>query len=215
MQFPLSISSFIDAVPIKRITFSLADDAAMSRTRGGDVIRHRRGARLWGGEFEIDIDHHDVQAGADALLARLQEPDASFLLYDLRKPYPVSDPTGSIAGSTVRISGLSSDGWRVAIKGLPAGYVLTRGDAIAFTYGTNPVRRAYHRLVAGGVADAQGNIGGAGLEVVPAIRPGAQVEAVLTLARPTLKARLLEADYGSGKAIISEGGTARWVQSLR
>lgn len=213
MQFPLPLSDFVDALPLKRVTFRLADEAGVSRTRGGDVIRHRRGARLWGGELEIDIDHHDAQAGAEALLARLEEPDASFLLYDIRKPMPVSDPAGAVASSPVKIAGLSADGWSLSLSGLPAGFQITCGDLLSFTYGTSPLRYALHRATIPASANSQGATGA--FDVVPPIRPGAVVGAGVKLVKPVLKARLVEADYGKGKATISDGGRARWVQSLR
>lgn len=213
MQFPLPLEQFAEAIPVAKLTFRLADPKSMSRTGGGDVIQHRRGARLWGGELQIDLDDHDAHAQTEALLARLEEPDASLLIYDLRKPYPASDPTGSVASSAVKIASLGADGWSLALTGLPAGYTLTRGDLLAFQYGANPIRYAYHRLVTGAVASGTGVT--PSFEVVPAIRPGAAIDAAVSLVKPPLKARLIEADYGEGQAFISPGGKARWVQSLR
>lgn len=213
MQFPLSLADFLDGIPIKEVTFRLADPASVSRTRGGDVIRHRNGARLWGGEIKLDLAPHQEAAAAEALLARLEETDASFLLYDVRKPTPISDPSGTVSGSAVKIAALAAGGRGLSLKGLPLSYAISRGDLLSFTYGSNPTRHALHRVVTGGAAGASGQT--PTLEVIPAIRAGAVVDATVTLVRPVCKARLVEADYGAGGAVITPGGSLRWTQTLR
>lgn len=213
LSFPLGLADFIDAIPVHQITWKLADPVTLSRTGGGDVIRHRRGARLWGGEIVIDMDHHAVHAATEALMARLEDTDASFLLYDKRKPAPLADPAGVVAASNVTISAVSGDRRAIALTGLPVGYRISRGDMLSYTYGSSPLRYGLHRAVTTANADATGKIGS--LEVMPPIRSGSGTGAAVTLVKPRLKARLIEADYGEGRAAITPGGSLRWVQTLR
>ena len=214
LSFPLSLAEFFDTLPVARVTFRLPRSDTFSETGGGELIAHRLGVRLWAGEIALGRDYHRVWAAIEARLALLEEPGASFLIRDPRLPGPIADPGGAILGaSTVRISSLWGDNRQLALKGLPPGYVISRGDLMGFTYGTNPVRYAYHRVVSGDAADGFGMTGA--IEVTPFIRPGAAVNADVTLVAPVLKARVTGADYGASRAAIGEGGTFQWSQTLR
>ena len=129
-------------------------------------------------------------------------------------PGPIADRDHSLLGAAVpKIATLDSNNREMTVKGLPAGYVISQGDLLGFTYGTSPIRYAFHRVVTGGIANGLGIT--PDIEVIPFIRPGAQVNAVLTLGDPVLKAKLTNAEYGNSRSIISEGGSMSWTQTLR
>lgn len=213
LSFPLSLAEFFDTLPVRTSSFSLADASSTSVTGGGEVIKHNLGARLWQGEAVIDKDYHHLIAAIEARLSLLEGAGASFLIYDRRKPNPLNDPDGTLTGSAIIIDEVSGDFRELRLSGLPANYELAAGDLLAFTYGSNPSRYALHRVVSGVQA------WGGGLtplfEVVPPIRDGAQVGAAVTLNKPVCKARLIEGEYGKGRSTITEGGTIRWMQTLR
>lgn len=214
IEWPLPPSEFLDLLPIKNV--SSRPGRAVTSTESGDgaVIYHQRGARLWQGSITLDIDAHDFWASVDATLSMLEEPSASFLFRDPRAQGPIADPRKLILGAASPvIAGLSEDAHHLKLSGLPSGYVLSRGDLLGFTYGTNPTRYAYHRIFTGGAANGAGVA--SDLVVVPKIRPGAQLGAAVTLGSPVLKARLKEAQYGASRAKVSDGGSFDWVQTLR
>ena len=82
------------------------------------------------------------------------------------------------------------------MAGLPAWYVLTRGDYLAFDYGS-PSRRALHKVVSLTVQASAGGVTPV-FEVTPLIRPGALVGAVVTLVRASCKARIMPGSVSKG-----------------
>lgn len=214
LSWPLPLDDFFDTLPIQRVTFQLANAATTSETGNGEIISHRRGARLWGGKIVLDKDYHSVWAAIEARLSLLEEPGASLLLWDVRLPGPIADRDHSLLGAALpKIGSLNSNNRELTLKGLPTGYALSQGDLIGFTYGSNPIRYACHRVVTGGIANAFGVT--PEIELTPFIRPGAQVDAAVTLGDPVLKAKITSAEYGNSRSIISEGGTINWTQTLR
>lgn len=214
LSFPLSTAQFFDLLPIRAFRMKPADNRTSSETGGGEFISAGRGQRLWQGEVTLDLDIHAQIAGLDAKLSLLEEAGASFLMYDPRKPYPSADPDGSIlSGSSPVIAELENNNQQMRISSLPGGYVITPGDLVGWTYGSNPVRYALHRVVVGGTADGSGLT--PKLQVTPFIAPGAQLNAAVTLIRPPIKARLPQADYGAGRSVISEGGSFQFIQTRR
>ena len=214
LSWPLSRAQLFDLLPVKSVRFRLPGALSTSRTGGGEIIVHGLGARLWQGEIALDMADHANWASIDARLALLEEPGASFLLCDPRLTGPISDPGGAILGAAQpKIAALNANNRELTLKNLPADYLVSQGDVLGFSYGTNPTRLAYHRVVTGGVAGGGGTT--PSIEVTPFLRPGAAVDAAVSLVQPTLKAVLVKADYGASRATLSEGGTISWMQTLR
>ena len=214
LSWPLAVDQFFDMLPIKRVTFKLGRSSTFSETGGGELIDHKIGARLWQGEIQLDKDFHRVWAAIEARLALLEEPGASLLVRDIRLPGPIADPDGSLLGANaVKINTLDANNREFSLKGLPDGYVISQGDLLGFSYGSNPVRHAFHRVVTGAVAA----IGGVTplIEVTPFIRQGVKTLAPVTLVAPVCKAKIVTAEYGASRATISQGGTLSWMQTLR
>jgi hypothetical protein len=99
----------------------------------------------------------------------------------------------------------------MTISALPANYVLSIGDYVAFNYGT---RRALHRLVSAATASAGGLT--PVFEVTPAIRTGAAVSTAVTLIRPSCKAVLLPGSVSRGvsRQLITRDASFRFRQTL-
>lgn len=214
LSWPLSLADFFEGLPVRQVSFFPSGAKSVSVTQGGDVISHKLGARLWQGEVSLGLDYHHLIAAFEARLSLLEEPGASLLIYDRRKPNPVSDTNGVLlAGFTPEIYSVAANGEELALSNLPAGFVITGGDLLGFQYGAGPVRFALHRVVSGATAN------GAGItpefQVTPRLQPGAAPGLAVSLNKPVCKAKVLEAEYGSGAAAISQGGTFHWLQTLR
>lgn len=214
LSWPLPAQEFFDDLPIAEISFTLGRASEFSETGGGEVIDHQLGARLWQGRIKLDKESHAYWAALEARLALLEEPGASLLLYDTRLPGPIAHPDlAPGALDNVQIGTVEDNNREISLVGLPQGYQVSRGDVLGFTYGANPIRYAYHRVVTGAVADA-GGVAGL-IELTPFLRPGALSGLAVTLQSPVLKAKIQEAAYGTSRAIISEGGMFTWTQTLR
>lgn len=214
LSFPLPLTEFFDMVPVRRVTFRPDVAVTFSETGGGEVIAHQMGTRLWGGEIVLGQRYHQHLAAIEARIALLEQAAGSLFLSDPRLPGPIADPGASILGqASVEIAALDSNNREMSLRGLPPGYVISTGDLLSFTYGSNPVRHAFHRVVTGGAANGAGTTGM--IEIIPWLRPGAAIGARVELARPFLKAKLVSAEYGAGRATISSGGKIAWRQTLR
>ena len=214
LTYPLSLSDFLADLPVSHVTFRLDKAETVSRTGGGEIIKHKLGARLWTGEIVFDQDYHRELAAIEAKIALLEGAGASFMIHDTRHTGPRADPTGTVLGAAaVKLAAVTVEGAELSLKGLPAAYTLSAGDYLGFEYAALPIRYALHRIVVGATADAGGTT--PLMQVVPTLRPGFAVDATVTLVRPTCKARLLEADYGSGRSVISGRGQLSWTQTLR
>jgi hypothetical protein len=217
LTYPLSIATFADILLVRRSTFHLPEQVQMDRTAGGEQLTADMGERLWQGEIELGTLLRTETGRIEVLVDLLRPAGRSFMLYDHRRAYPLLDPTGSILGaSTPTILALGGDPRELSLAGLPAGYTLSAGDYLAFSYGTTPVRFALHRVVPQTVV-ANGSGQTAVFEVTPAIRPGAAAGAAVTLKKPACKAVLIAGSTvaATGRQALTEGLGFEWVQSLR
>lgn len=215
ITFPIARASFFARLPLANITFDVPENNSFSRTKGGDILTADNGARLWQGEITLGQITRSELATVRPMLTLLRGAGTSFLMNDPTRPYPQSDPTGSLlAGASPVISGLPN-ARELSISGLPSGYVLSPDDMLGFSYASSPMRRALHQVVTGGTAGTGGNL--SMIEVTPPIRPGAAVGAAITLIRPVCKAVIVPGSYQPGrtKAFLTEGISFRFCQTLR
>lgn len=213
MPFPLSQAAFFDGLPVADSAFFLPAFVNISRTRGGAIRTATLGERLWTGRLSIPVRRHADAAAIEAKLSVLSEAGRSFFAHPLPITGPIADPTGAgLVGFSPVIYALQEGGREMRVSGLPAGYVLTAGDMIGWTYGSNPTRYAVHRLVRGAIAS------GAGItplfEVTPAIRPGAVTGAAVALVKPPLKAVLIPGQPALARLDVTSGLTLEFIQTL-
>ena len=215
LSFPLDLDTFLRNAQVSEMSFSPQASVEISRTAGGDVLRADVGSTLWRGSVALKRRKHVDMAEIEVLLSVLDRPGASFLAYDARYPYPRYDFGGvTLGASTVQILALDADQLRMSLKGLPAGYVLTRGQKLSFQYGSSPVRYALHQMVDEVTADGSGET--ALFEVSPPIRPGAATDAAVGLVRPSCKAVIVPGrSEGSGGRTFTDGVQFDFVQTLR
>ena len=178
----------------------------------GSVLRFEIGAPLWQVEATLAPGYYQDMAAVRAWLARMERPGEFAVIYD-----KTADGPAKIAAdadlSAVQIHTLDEDNRRLRMSGLPAGAVISPGDWLGWTYGSAPTRHALHQVEQGATADANGVT--PLLAVEPHIRPGAQVEAPVTLRKPVCKATLTDVDYGQSTRLFTSGIRVAFSQVLR
>lgn len=194
---PYSVSTFADVIRMSSIRSRLVADQQISGMGGGKIIVADLAPKHW--EFEVTLINMEnaLARRVQALIEGLDESINDFYLYDPRWAYPIADPTGSILGaSNVQINSLNANNKELTLKGLPATFTNSPGDVLAFDFGA-PSKRAVHRIVVGGTAAAGIS---PSLEVRPHILPGAAVNAVVTLIKPSARVKMIPGSFDPGTA---------------
>ncbi|KPP88748.1 MAG: hypothetical protein HLUCCO07_11995 [Rhodobacteraceae bacterium HLUCCO07] len=215
-EFPLATSDFMDILPVKDCPFDIPQAVETSETDGGEILAAPLGSRLWQGKITLGAMDADEAAEVLPMLDVARDGAASFFFYDKRQPAPRLDPSGLILGQAVpEIGEISADGREMSVWELPPDYELRRGDMLSFTYGSDPVRYAFHRLASPAQADAQGQT--PLFEVRPRLRAGAAPGAVVSLVKPFCKAIIIPKSFepGSRRSTWTRDVSFRWIQTLR
>jgi hypothetical protein len=199
ISFPLPHSAFRNLVAMSSTKFRLVGQQEVSGLAGGQIYVADMAPKYW----EIDVTFinmsNDDAGDIQAIIESLDEGLNDFYWYDPRWQYPLSDPDGSILGaSAVKIADLRNNNKELKLKGLPAGYVISRRDFLSFDFGTSPTHRAFHRVAAGGVADGTGVTDW--IEVRTFIRPGAAINADVTLKRASGQFKMIPGSFDPGTA---------------
>jgi len=193
--FPMPLAEFWSPLRVASLSLSLPAAAEMSRTAGGEIIVAELGARLWTARVTLASANFRDAAALQVKLRLLQRPGASLLISPRIGDHPVRDPNGVIEALNVTIADLPAGNQTLSLAGLPAGYALSAGDYLAFSY-SNPPLQALHQLVGDARADASGII--PAFEIAPQLRPGAVIGAPVTLVKPTFKALLVPGSLNEG-----------------
>lgn len=213
LTFPLDLATFFGALKVAAFSIRLGEASLVGRTGGGELIRSDYGARLWQGSITIaPVANANVEDVA-ALVHVLQDSRASFLIYPLHRRKALLE--ASTAEPMGQINSLPTDNRLLTLKGLPAGFKITRGDFLSFTYSSSPVRYALHQAVESITANGSGVTGQ--FEVIPPIRPGAAVDANVQTTRARCKAVMVPGTYRPA-GFTPEGAAAisfDWMQTLR
>lgn len=205
ISFPRAADDWFDITALTTTKFKLVPQQNVSGTTG-DIWASDIGPQYWEADIRfVDMDN-DIAGRVQSIIESLDGSLNSFYWYDPRWQFPRSDPDGSLlAASTVKIAALPTNNKLMALKGLPAGFNIRNRDMLCFDFGTSPVHRALHRVADGSAADGTGLTGN--IEVRPYIRPGAAVNAVVTLIRPTCEMLMIpdSFDEGTAKQMITSG----------
>lgn len=216
LTFPLAVATFWNLLNIAETEFSLSEAREVNITGGGNVIDANLGTRLWRASVRLAPALHADAQDVEALVELLKSGGSSFLAYDIRRQYPRSDPTGTILGaSATLLNAVSSDNREIRISGLPANYVMSRGDYVAFDYSAG-ARRALHKVVQGVTASAGGLT--PVMEVVPPVRPGFTIGGAVSLARPAMRAKIVPGSVTATRGLAglaSEGVIFDMIQTLK
>ncbi len=187
-------TDLMNALPVTSVRFVLERGREQSGQANGVIrVKDLRPA-LWRARIQCAALTHREDRQAMALIGDIEDQIGTFYVWKPNAPYPYADPTGAVLGaSAVKINSVNADNRRLSLKWLPAGYVLTRGDFVAFDYGSAP-SRALHQVV-----DATVTANGSGVTpqffVTPQIRPGAAANNVVSLALPAAEMRIVPGGY--------------------
>lgn len=215
LTFPLPLAEFFNRLRIASLELAPTDATVTSRTRGGEVLTAQVGNVLWQGIAQLTPRPRADADAVRALLQLMRRPGASFLATPSHRAGPIADPEGAILGAAApKIDLIDANRRDVRIKDLPAGYVLSPGDYLSFTYGSSPTRYGFHQLVQG--ATASGGGVASGLELTPPLPAGVSATIGVTLVKPVFKAVLAGAPgYGTISRASVDGMQLSFVQTLR
>jgi len=194
LSFPLSFDAFMALVGLEDGMFSLSRNDQVSGLPNAPLSAELA-SPLWRFDGTTGPIPNDAAESIAALFEMLEAPGRDFYIANPRKIGPRMDKSGAILGSaTPTIHTLASNNRELRITGLPNGYVLSRGDMVAFDYGpTDQKRRAFHRL-GGDVAALSGGLTPL-VELTTFIRAGAAVGDPVYLAPATMRAKLIPGTY--------------------
>lgn len=154
----------------------------LSRQGGGTTQGKDLGSPLWRASFVTAPKVRADVAVIEAALISLNGVVGSFLAHDVRRPFPKAYADGVFADTSTIGALDGANAFMIGLTGLPAGFILSPGDYLAFDYGTGP-SKALHMVMSGVTADGAGTT--VNFEVFPSIRPGALIGAPVTLKRPS------------------------------
>jgi len=160
----------------------------MSRDAAGVSQAKDLGPAVWSWRFRSrSMDLADAQS----LMADLRSLNGavhSFFVHPTERPFPVTaSGPGDLTGSTVTVKSISADRTELAVEGLPASFLLKRGDFLSIATTTGGV--CFLELA----EDQQAwPAGGTPAGVVsPSVMPGVEVGAAVTLVNPLCEVRLV------------------------
>jgi hypothetical protein len=179
--------------------FRLVERQEFSRTAQGRTIGKSFGSALWMADWTTAPMPLTDGVGYEAVLNSLDGVIQPFFGYDLRRPYPAAHSAGDFSEASVTVYQIGADGKSLGLDGLPTGFVLTRGDYIAFDYGSVP-SRALHQVMETVTVDGTGI--SPSFEVRPHLRPGLAVGDPVILKKPSA---LFTLQPGSVESIVQDG----------
>jgi hypothetical protein len=189
LSLPLSRQNLADLLPIETVTWSLGEDQELSGTGAGEQLAADLGPRLWSASCSTIAADIETIEGLRARFNTLDGAINAFYLFDPRRSYPATDPTGALlAGSTVTIQSIETNRKELTLAGLPAGFVLPQGTLLSVTAGA-PARTALLQLAAPVTANGAGVAGP--VELRPHLRPWIAPAQEVALLKPVAKVKLV------------------------
>jgi hypothetical protein len=189
LAFPVTRQNLADLMMVETVTWSLGEDQELSGTGDGETLAADLGPRLWTAVCSTTVA--DIET-IEALRARFNALDGSiqsFYLHDPRRPFPATDPAGTLlTPATVTIESIEANRKELTLEGVPDGLVLPQGTFLSVTAG-DPSRTALLQLVASVTADGEGVAGP--VELRPHLRPWAAATNAVALAYPVAKVKLV------------------------
>jgi hypothetical protein len=221
---PATKAEFFDLLPIQEVQLRLDRRVQVNNLGGGEILPAELMPAIWVGSVSLPPMPKRRAAEIQALLAALEVPGQVFQAYKAHQIGPADDPLGAGVGGAAPVIGEfhGSDPRLVKFAGMPSGLSLSEGDFLAFDYdpGTG-VRRAFHQVVGGQAHAVPDGAGGYTSEfftqLVPPVRPGAQLGAAVEFAKPHLLAVLVPGSVGYGitRGNVTSGMQFEFRQTLR
>lgn len=198
---------------IQSVQWSLKRWDQLSGLGSGDVLSAQLAPPRIVADVVLMPMYHAEASQVQALINNLDGATNSFYLHPPHRAFPQADPDGSILGaSTVTIHTVGTDNKSLRLQGLPSGYRLTIGDNLAWDFGTNPVRRAFHTITQ--TVDAAGSGISPAFGVTPHLRPGTASGLAVTLIKPAAKVFIVPDSFrpGVSRDLVTEGMSFQVMQ---
>gem|GEM_PF-3379009 len=179
--------NLMDAILIREAIFVLEWRQNLSSIASGGTRGEDAGPPKWRASITSIVMGHDDLSSILAEIYLLDGVRGTFYVTNPKKPGPRNDKDGAILGSnTVQIAAVSGE--TISLKGLPANYVLSRGDFLHFDIGS-PAVRALHIL--GEDVTANGSGVTDPVKVRPAPFIGTVADLAVTLIEPSAEMVIL------------------------
>lgn len=173
--------NLMDAIRIREAIFTLEPRQNLSSIASGGTRGEDLGPPKWRATVTSRVEGHDDLSSLMAEIYLLDGVRNTFYISNPKKPGPRADRDGAILGSsTVQIAAVSGE--TISLKGLPANYVLSRGDFLHFDIGS-PAVRVLHIL--GEDVTANGSGVTDAFRVRPAPFIGTAADLTVTLIEPS------------------------------
>lgn len=184
----LDIDEIVGLGNIGKISLRLMFQETMTEVNG-EVYSRQIGLPYWEAEISTAEMENSKISEIYASLLLLNGSQNSAYIYDPRKAYPKMDSAGEvISGSTVLLKSVNFDEQKISLKGLPVGYVLSKGDMLSFDYSTS--KRGLHIINETVTSDGSGET--SEFKISPIMKLGAAVDDEVQIAKPSAKMRLLQ-----------------------
>lgn len=164
---------------------SLVERQQISRVGSGTPYSRESHDPIFGGKYRtVPLEMPVLRV----MLAKLRNRRGvldTLLCHDMGQPYPASSPLGAFTETNLKIKAIDS-GTRatIALKGLPAGFVLTIGDY--FVIIRSDGGRSLHQVQASVTADGSGDT--AQFAIYPHRLAATVADQVVSLKRPAMVA---------------------------
>lgn len=212
VAFPLAAADWFGRLPIAAMTLDPIENVVADLNGRGEPLTEDVAPLLWRGTVTLGRMTQAEANHAGVMMDLLRPSGRLFRAFDLRRPWPANDPNGVILGSSLPIINTLVAGNReLRLSGLPAGYILRRGDMLGWTTGG---RAALHRVV-----DEVVTANASGLtpvfEVSTRIEGPPAIGTSVSLIRPSIPCMLVRDTISPGETRqrITEGFSFSFVQT--
>lgn len=151
----LSVASLADLLKTADIEFVREANEQVAINASGEHHSKRRGAPLRRLKITTAPMPNADMLAIQAIVETAANQQEEFLCYDKRQPYPTSDPTGSIFGSSTPVISAITDRYTISMTGFPSSYVIPAGTWISILDDTS---RYYLGQVVGAKTASGGTI---------------------------------------------------------
>ncbi len=213
LTFPTAHADFFGLLDHLAGDMWLAEYREHSETGGGAILTADYGPRLWRGSVQLKPQRLPDWAETQALIGAFLQGQRTFHASDPFAMAPASDPAGSaVAASVVLLDTVNADKRRLALKGLPANYVLTRGDRLSVTDSGGGVH--LHEMVETVTANGAGTT--TEFELTPFTQTTLASNDAVTLVRPSCLALIVPGSFRRGRLAggFRVGAGFDWIESL-
>ncbi|MBD8665297.1 hypothetical protein IFT59_18820 [Rhizobium sp. CFBP 8752] len=195
MTQSLDYLSFYRWAPFK---WEIKRNDQLSGLGSGRTIGAELAPPLWMAQVSALQMRNTIAEEIDAKIRALRGPQDLFMMTSSLFRGPRLDPAGALLGNAaVSVASIVEGGTALALKRLPAGYVLSIGDKVQIQYGGEPERYAFFEFSQAGVASGAGVT--PQIPIFPALPAGVAVDMAVTLIKPACRVFVVPESYKVGQ----------------